>query len=156
MRDAPHTKPLPARPPEGAARAGFTKPTPARELGGTDGRDATASETAPRPSTGAEPDIDETGVELDGATWTVRVLGRSGRAGDRSPPLLLLGFWPERGAGEHTREATIVARTLAELSPTRLQEALARSIPPPQSERRKPFFDAASQGRRGGSARRDG
>jgi hypothetical protein len=150
MRDRSNTTPRPARPAE-SEPTGFTKPTPARELGGTDAREAPASARRPGHSAGVQTDIAETVFETEGASWTVRVLGRSGRAGERSAPLLLLGFWPRGEGSEHAREATVVGRMLSELTPGRLEEALARSTPPPRDDRRKSFFEAVSQGRRGGS-----
>ena len=154
MRDIPSTKPLPARPAEAEPPPGPVKPTPARELAGADGRESVAPEpTRQGPET--QPDVAEAVLEVQGTRWTVRVLGRSGRAAERSAPLLLLGFWRKGEEGAHTREATVVGHLLADMSAARLEEALARSTDPPQSEGRKPFFDVGSQGRRGSPPRRD-
>lgn len=109
-----------------------------RELTGTD---------AQPPSQDPEP----TGVPLVAGEkdWTVRVLGRSGGGSRGRPPLLLLGFWPaEEADGPHVLESTVVARTLAGLSPARLETALARAAPPPDPERGRSFFEGASRGRR--------
>jgi len=154
---ATNHKPLPARPPEIEPLAVPGKPTPARALAGPRGGDAELS--APRDATGARgtgADVPEVSLEVDGSTWRVRVVGRSGRAGSRSPPLLVLGFWPPGECGpEHAREAVVVARTLAELTDARLQEAHGASKPPPLPDRMKPFFDGVNGGGRGGGPRRE-
>jgi hypothetical protein len=96
--------------------------------------------------------VTEVALEVDGVCWTVRVLGRSGSSETRSPPLLLLGFWAQETVGEPDREATVVARALADLSPARLEDAFGGSAPPPSTAGTKPFFEGATQsGRRGGS-----
>jgi len=136
-------KPIPARPPE-AARAAASAP------------DVPPPERPPTSSGPAEgdtrPEVVEATFEHGGSTWWVRVLGRSGSAGGRSPQLLLLGFSsaPEAG-GPHVREALVAARSLAELSAERLAEALAGAVEAP-SGAQKPFFAAVGQGRRGGPA----
>jgi hypothetical protein len=156
MRDTRSTKLPPARPTEGLGSGRAAKPTPARALAGAEPRDATSSAGTEVGAVGAiEPDAREALLEVDGMQWTVRVLGRSGRSGTRSPPVLLLGFWPGAADREHEREATIVARTLSELSPARLASALGSSSPPPQGERPRPFFEGAGLGRRGGPSRGD-
>ena len=97
------------------------KPTPVRALG-------KAGASAPA----VEPDLTEAVIEVEGRSWTVRVLGRSGRGGiGGAPPLLLVGFW-EQGSVDsgHAREALVVGRTLAELSASRLEGAFARAAPP--------------------------
>ena len=155
MRDFPSTKPLPARPPAAEPPPGPVKPTPAREFAGAEGRESAAPEPPPRQAPETQPDIAEAVLEAEGTLWTVRVIGRSGRAGERSPPLLLLGFWRSGEEGAHAREATVVGHLLADMSAARLEDALAASTVPPQGDGRKPFFDVAGQGRRGGSPRRD-
>jgi hypothetical protein len=87
-------------------------------------------------------------VEVDGTTWTVRVLGRSGGASGTSPPLLLLGFWDGAADGIHRREAMTVGRALSGLSPDALREALAEAGPPRDPDRKPPFFPDAGQSRR--------
>ena len=97
-----------------------TKPTPVRVL-------TNAGASAPA----VEPDLTEVVIEAAGRSWTVRVLGRSGGGGvGGAPPLMLVGFW-ERGSADsgHAREALVVGRTLAGLSASRLEGALARAAP---------------------------
>ena len=65
MTDPNSHKPPPARP-------GGGKPIPVREL--------TGERTAESPAQPAESDIADAQVEVEGTRWTVRVLGRSGRA----------------------------------------------------------------------------
>ena len=158
MSDPESSKPRPARLPESEAAGASVKPTPARELAGSESREGPSGPRSGAhgpPEFPAEPDVDEVALEVGGVSRRVRVLGRSG-AGDRSPPLLLLGFFEvgEERSG-HSTEATVVARTLSEVALSRLEAALAASTPPPQSDRPKPFFEGAGQGRRGGSHRRD-
>jgi hypothetical protein len=145
MSEPETPKPPPARLREGEAPPPGVKPRPARELAGAEAREAVPS---------AEADVAEVAFEAEGSAWRARVLGRSGRAEGRAPPLLLLGFWV---AGEEdgapVREATVVARCLSELTPLRLEAALGEASAPPRSDRRKPFFEGSSQGRRGGGAR---
>ena len=150
MRETPNTKPQPARPPEGGGSRRAAKPTPARELAGAEPRPASVS-TGERAGAAAEADVAEVVLEAEGVCWKVRVRGRSGSLEARSPPLLLLGFWAEEARGEPDREATVVARALSELSTARLDEAFAESAPPRPVDGRKPFFEGATQGRRGGS-----
>lgn len=152
MRQTPKTKPEPARPPEAGGTGGAAKPTPARQLARAEPRSVVVSGPTPAQTvSGGETDVTEAALEADGVSWKVRVLGRSGSSETRSPPLLLLGFWAEETGGEPEREATVVARALAELSTARLEEAFAESAPPPPAAGRKPFFEGATQGRRGGS-----
>lgn len=155
MRETRNTTPAPARPPQSAAAGGAVKPTPARLVGG-DPRaapPAPVSASAPaRAASGGDPEVREVALEAGGACWKVRVLGRSGSSETRSPPLLLLGFWAQGSdEGEPAREATVVARDLAELSIDRLEEAFVTSSPPRPVTARKPFFEGAAPGRRGGS-----
>ncbi len=65
-----------------------SKPRPARDLAVTE-----EVVRAPEPSAPPAPDAEEARLEVDGQTWTVRVLGRSGRGSRGEAPLLLLGFW---------------------------------------------------------------
>lgn len=149
-------KPRPARPAEDEVPAAGVKPTPVREFAGAEPRESGASGPPADRGGPAQADVPEVVFESEGATWWVRVLGRSGRADGRSPPLLLLGFWADEADGPPLQEATVVAGALSELTPWRLEAALAGACPPPQSDRRKPFFEGASQGRREGGAREDG
>ena len=97
------------------------KPTPVRVR-------SKAGASAPA----VEPDVTEAVIEAEGRSWTVRVLGRSGRGGvGGAPPLLLVGFWEQGSAdSSHAREALVVGRTLAGLSASRLEGAFARAAPP--------------------------
>lgn len=152
MREPQNPKPRPARPAEGEGPSAGAKPTPVRELAGAELRQTSPSgPSADVGPGGVEADVSEVAFESEGATWRVRVLGRSGRAEGRSPPLLLLGFWGgANDDGPPVREATVVARALSELTLWRLEAALAEASPPPQPDRRKLFFEGAGQGRRGG------
>jgi hypothetical protein len=157
MSDAQNRKPSPARPPRSESGEGAGKPTPARALVGTEPRESPSPEPPARKAAPThDPDVPEVTLAADGTTWRIRVLGRGGRASDRSPPLLMLGFWEAADRGlEHDREATVVARRLADLAPAHLLDALAGSSRPPPPDRKRAFFEGASQGRRGGTSRRD-
>ena len=104
----------------GKHRERRAKPTPARDL--------TSAQAPPSP---VQPDLSAVEVEIDGATWTAQVLGRSAGGGVRgAAPLLLLGFSPVgSGHGTEGREAWVVSSTLASLSPEQLELAFARSTP---------------------------
>lgn len=132
MSERSRRKPIPARP---AAEPREVKPTPARELGG---------QAAPAP----EADLAEVSLEVDDETWTVRVLGRSGRASGESPPLLLLGFWEGPAEGGPMRERLVVGRALSDLSREALLEALSTAGEPRDPDRKKPFFEGAGQARK--------
>jgi hypothetical protein len=122
MTDSSQLEPQPAR----------QKPTPAREIEG---------EALPPP---IESDVAAAHVEVQGTRWTVRVLGRAGRASGASPPLLLLGFW-EGDAAEPSLEAMVVGRTLGDLSDSALEAALATAAKRRDPDRRVAFFpDAGS------------
>lgn len=91
----------------------------------------------------------ESHVEEEGVVWRVRVLGRSGRASGRSPPMLLLGFWNDERLERPPRlEATVVGRRLADLSSESLAVALSQASPAPDPARRKSFFEEANQVKR--------
>lgn len=108
------------------------KPTPVRDMAPV--------ESTPAPT---EPDLEEAEVSIEGDTWAVRVLGRSGGERASATPLLLLGFWRDRQEGDDPdREALIVGRTLADLTPAGLRNAFDASEPPrkrptPSQEERK-------------------
>ena len=169
MSESPSHKPPPARPPESEVPpGGRPEPVPARgrrekaEKSGRRGRRGrhrrlsgptptpareSAHTDAPAPS--VEPDLAEARLEVDGVEWTVRVMGRSGGGSGGSAPLLLLGFWSAEAAEEPPAlEATVVARTLAELSWESLETALSRADAPPDPSRKTTFFDDVSRGRR--------
>ena len=90
-----------------------------------------------------------------GGTWRVTVLGKAGRGTARAAPILLLGFTREGQAGpSETLEVTVAGRALGDLSQEALEAALARAVPPPSSDRKRPFFEDADRGgrsREGGS-----
>lgn len=133
MGDDDHHKPVPAREAAGRARA---KPTPVRDL------------TGEPPAASPEADVPEVTLEVDGDTWTVRVLGRSGGAAGTRPPLLLLGFWSGGGEGDPSLEALVVGTSLASLSGAALKRALSGAEAPRDPGRKKPFFEGAGQARR--------
>lgn len=115
------------------------KPTPVRDMAPV--------ESTPAPT---EPDLEEAEVSIEGETWTVRVLGRSGGERASATPLLLLGFWeddPE--ADDPDREALIVGRTLASLTPAALRSAYRASEPP----RERPTSSREERGKGGGDHR---
>jgi hypothetical protein len=98
----------------------------------------------------AEAEVAEAYVEAEGIRWTVRVLGRSGRASAGSAPLLLLGFWEGSGSVDSpSLEAMVVARGLDELSGEALEAALGTAVKPPDPGRRSAFFQDVGQGRGG-------
>ena len=125
--------PKKGRPVPPPARA---KPTPARDVNGG------ASPRAP------QAEANQVELEVDGESWTVRVLGRSGRASRMSPSLLLLGFWRDLSEGDPPLEALVSGTTLASLSPVQLEAALSAAERPADVARRKAFFAEASQPRR--------
>jgi len=145
-------KPKPARPTP--AREG-NAPTPAR---GAEQPTHPSGAHSPEMVEGApdvEPDVDEKAVEIDGTTWTVKVKGRAGggmsTGTESTAPLILLGFFPEDDErGE--REALVVGRTLARLTPRQLEQAFATAKPPPDPGRAREIFPGTSsrRGRRGG------
>jgi hypothetical protein len=119
----------PARPPS-------PKPTSVRDLPG-----ATPS---------VAPDLGQAVLEVEGTSWTVRVLGRVGRASGGSATLLLLGFWEGDAAGRQTpsREALVVGRALEDLPSGALEESLATAQPPRDPEKAPGFFQESAQGGR--------
>jgi len=127
----------PARPDLPPARPPSPKPLSVRDV------------TGEVPAQQAAPDLDEAQIEVADERWTVRVLGRAGRASGASPPLLLLGFWrPESSDPTPALEAMVVSSALGNLSEEALAEALSRAGPPRDPDRRPPFFRDGSQGRR--------
>lgn len=86
--------------------------------------------------------------EVEGKSWTVRVLGRAGRASGAAAPLLLLGFW-EEGAADHgapSREALVAGRGLEDLTSGGLEEALVAARPPRDPDKAPGFFQESAQG----------
>lgn len=135
--DKPSVPPRPAPPtparegavtPERARRSRRPdkgKPLPARSASGR-------KPGAPAPPA-PESDIEETSVEADGVEWIVRLLGRARGGASASftsaVPLLLLGFRPSGEEDAVEREALVVGRTLAALTPEQLEQALRRAAP---------------------------
>lgn len=133
-------------PAEGASNF---KPTPVREL---DGSRATSSTPVL---------VEEVRIEVAGTGWTVRVLGRSGRASVIATPLILVGFWkdgaetegPDSGdaaeapTAKADLEALVVAQSLETLSLEELEAALASAWRPRDADRSPPFFPEAAQAR---------
>lgn len=157
MDQPPHSKPRPARLVDaeparpsiaGAAAEGVADPGTTPSARSPDA----APVLAPAPA-----DLSEAVVESGGVVWKVRVLGRSGRAGGRAPPLLLLGFWESDEPGiPHAREVVVAGRALGELGADRLEAALAEALPPPPPGRKRSFFEGMGQGRRGGPPPQEG
>ena len=96
-------------------------------------------------------------VSVEGERWTVKVVGRSGGRPDPATPLLLLGFWKAgEDGGRRRREALVVGRALADLSPAALRNAVLESTPPPEPERAgkgREGPDRRGRGRRRGRRR---
>ena len=117
-----------------------SKPTPIREALAASGGSGTA----------LEPDIEQVTIMVAGERWTARLRGRSGRAG--AAPLLLVGFWRDgpgpADGGAPELERLVVGRTLAGLGVRALEAALEQAAPPPDPDRRPPFFSEAGEGRR--------
>lgn len=115
------------------------KPTPVRDLAPV--------ESTPAPT---EPDLEEAEVRIEGDVWAVRVLGRSGGERASATPLLLLGFWEDEHEGAAPdREALIVGRTLADLTPAALRNAFDEARPP----RERPAASREERGKGRGSRR---
>lgn len=123
------TRPAPA---PLSARA---KPTPVRALNGD-------------PPPAPEADLAEAALEVGGEQWTVQVLGRAGGVSGVAPPLLLLGFWSGRAAGEPELERLVSGASLASLSAEELETALAGAKRPPDPDRKTTFFAESSHPRR--------
>ena len=117
------------------------KPTPVRDLS----RPAASTDLPAE----VDVDVEETTVDVDGLSWTVRVQGRSGGASTANTPLLLVGFWKAPSvASTPDREALVVGRLLADMSEEELAAALAGSRNPPDPDRRPGFFAEISERRR--------
>lgn len=149
--DGPHPEPKRSGPkPVRAAAAGSSdeaarsKPTPVRAMAAVD---------APPPP--VEPDLEEATLDVEEAEWKVRVVGRAGGGRPSATPMLLLGFWPASDdEGGHEREALVVGRSLAEMTPAALHSAFESSGPPPPP--REPVRESKGRGRRGRGGRPGG
>lgn len=154
-RHADRPRPTPVRPPSpppvreavpvAPARgkpAPDTKPTPVRALMESSGEPAPPE---------VAPDAESVSLEVDGACWTVRVLGRSMIGAPPSAThVLLLAFAAEERPERALREAWAVGRSLSALAPAAL-EAAFRTSAPPREPGKRPFFDDGVR-----RARRDG
>jgi hypothetical protein len=109
---------------------------------------------AEAPASPTTPDLEQAEVEVDGHSWSVRVLGRAAGAGVARVPMLLLGFWSDTDRGpEAERECLVVGQTLDALSEADLERAFTQSRPPiprPDPEPR----ERGRRGRRGGATPR--
>lgn len=146
-------RPRPARPEssqgKGAKRGGggssggegVSRPTPVRDLPGSETGAGSEGEAPPRPSST---------LQIEGTTWTVRVRGW-GRAGASSAtPLILLGFFRSPDDEEPERELLVAARSLEGLSEVQLAEAFGRAEPPPKPGAGKELFpETRGKGRKG-------
>ncbi len=129
---------------EGNPRA--AKPTPVRAM---------AAVEAPPPP--VPPDLEEAEVTVDEIRWTIRVVGRAGGARPSDTPLLLLGFWPEGALeGDRAREAMVVGRSLAGMTPAALEDAVAASAPPVPRRDPSPESSTGRRRSRGGRGRKRG
>lgn len=90
--------------------------------------------------------------EMDGAPWSVRILGRTlGGGSPTAVSLLLLGFQGPEGAPCGYREAWVAARGLDELGPERLEVACREAVPPRLPWVPAPFFpEIAARGGKDG------
>lgn len=135
--DKPSVPPRPAPPTparEGAAAPQRRRrPEPPPKAGPLPARSTSEGKPgAPEPPAPAS-DIEETSVEVDGMDWIVRLLGRAGGGASlgvtSAVPLLLVSFRPSREKDAAEREALVVGRTLADLTPEQLEQALRRAAP---------------------------
>ncbi len=122
----------------GKSGDGRRSPTPVRALDRSRASPATP-----------EPDLVEAVIDVEGVSWVVRLLGRSGGGGaGGGAPLLLIGFWEESVSHtDHDREAMVVGRTFAGLSRSSLEGAFARSVAR-RGQDGQPSFFADCDGRR--------
>ncbi len=141
-------RPIPARPADGApARPRSPRPDPAQEGKPTPVRASMEGTEQAVPPT-VEPDVASVAIEVAGATWVVRVRGRS--LVGRTTPVLLLSFEREGDADGIGLEGWVVGRALAEV-PSAALEGAVRNASPPREPGRRPFFDEGSR-----RERRDG
>jgi hypothetical protein len=123
MSDNPEHPPAPDSPGPSAevtaAAAAEFKPTPVRVMA-----------AAESDSVQTDRVVEEASFELEGAFWSVRVLGRAGGGSASTAPLLLLGFWPgPEVQGDPVREHMVVGRSLDAMSQADLREAFSRARP---------------------------
>lgn len=100
-------------------------------------RAAMGSAPTPPEEVSPRPIPTEATVEVDGARWVIRELGRSGSS---SASLLLVGFFhPEETDGPR-REAWVVAKGLEQLTELQLEAAWRSGRPFVPPGTRRPFF----------------
>jgi len=97
---------------------------------------------------GVPPDVASVPLQVDGASWVVRVRGRA--LVGRATPVLLLSFQNGDGGDRVELEGWVVGRSLAEVPTDALEELLGRASPLRETGRR-PFFDEGAR-----RERRDG
>lgn len=149
-------RPRPARPEsskgKGAERGGrgtsggegVSRPTPVRDLPGSETGAGSEGEAPPRPSAT---------LQIEGNTWTVRVRGWSRTGAPSSAPLILLGFFRSPDDEEPARELLVAAGSLEGLSELQLVEAFDRAGPPPAPGAGKELFpETRGKGRKGEGA----
>lgn len=157
-RDKPSKPPRPARPTPAREGAPAPKRRSARGGEGQGGPPPPARARPPEPSgpppSVPEEDVEQASVEVGGRMWIVRVLGRAGggaSSGVQAPvPLLLLGFLRSEEDERAEREALVVGRTLAALTPEQLEAAFAKSTPAREKSVREPPSDESGRGGRRG------
>lgn len=145
-------RPAPARPTPARSRP----PAPSRSSGEPGSAESEGPDAPAVPTPGVEPDVDARTVEIDGATWTVKVAGRA--AGGASlavrstAPLLLLRFSRDGEAGTPPREVLVVGKTLERLTEGQLEQAFATSEPASEPGKPHEIFPGTSsrRGRGGG------
>lgn len=131
--------------PQAQPPASTPAPTPARAAMG--------------PAPAAPPARAETGavsrdviVEVDGAAWSVRVLGRGWAGGPPSrAPLLLVGFERLGEGAPERREAWVAAPTLEAMAPMHLEAVWREAVVVGEGWKPAPFFpEIAARGARDG------
>ena len=141
-----------------------------RQRGGPQrsGREDSTRKPAPTPvramAQGAAAEVptapEESVFEIDGQSWTARVLGRAGGAGPSRVSMLLLGFWSNRAEEEASAgpepdlEALVYGEALEALSPSDLERAFGAGRPPKPRDEAARATEARGRGRRGGAGRR--
>jgi hypothetical protein len=133
-----------AEPGESAEAPSEFKPTPARVMAAAEGE-----------GPGVEPTVEEACIDVEGAPWSIRVLGRAGGSGASAVPVLLLGFWPgSEPEGDPRLERVVAGRFLETMSESDLREALSGARPwqPPSKAPKR--TERERRDRRDGATRR--